>query len=163
MAAVGLGPAGCSKPDTAEAARTRADLEATKADVARLRAQLEDLRAELEVVRVSRPAPKAPDQARTSLAGRFEAASALADIDQRQTAFATLAVDAATRGDADTNKKCIDKLTDIDRRQTVIYRSALRLAAADQGAVALALAKSLSDIDQRQKALAKIAQADYRE
>ena len=64
-----------------------------------------------------------------NLTARFEAATALTNPTERQRVYVALGLDAATTGDADTAKNCIEKITDPSVRQDVIYRSAIRLAA----------------------------------
>ena len=97
------------------------------------------------------------------MAARFEAATALSSPSDKQRAYSSLVLDAATIGDADTVKKCLESISSPSTRQEMTYRSAIRLAAAGKAEQGVVLAKALSSPSQREKALSKIAGGDYQE
>jgi hypothetical protein len=167
LAAVVVGfAAGCSKTSDLEAARSRAEVESLRAELGRLQAQHNELRAEVVLLRTVRPTPLAGQprpKAKGDVAARFEAASALTNPSERQRVYTTVVLDAATIGDADTVKKCLENITNPSSRQEATYRSALRLAAAGKTADGITLAKSLTNPSQREKALSKIAREDHEE
>jgi hypothetical protein len=167
LAAVVLGfAAGCSKTADAEAARSRAEVESLRAELARLQAQHNELRAEVELLRTASPTPLAGQprpKAKGDVAARFEAASALTSPSERQRVYTAVVLDAATIGDADTVKKCLENITSPSSRQEATYRSALRLAAAGKATEGITLAKALTSPSQRERALSKIAQGDHQE
>ncbi len=135
---------------------------ATADDVSSLRRDLAALRAKVEALKKEVAALKAAPS-RASIAARFDAASGLSDVSEKQRVYAVLGVDAARVGDGKLTKKALDGISDVSVRQSITYRAALMLAKAGQGEDAVALAKTLSDVTQKQTALAKIAKGELDE
>jgi hypothetical protein len=156
---------GCSKPDTDDSSKLKAEVASVRAELSKAQAECAALRAELEKLKAgvrARPVVTA-DRERAALAGRFAAARALTSPTQKQEALAKLAADAAELSEVETTRGCIDLLTSPTQKQEVTYKSALRLARADKAKDAVALASTLTSPTQRQQALSKIANGDYRD
>jgi hypothetical protein len=92
---------------------------------------------------------------------RFDAASALIDVNAQQRAFAKLAIDAAKGGDDAIAKQALDRIIEVNLQQDITYKFVMILGNAGKQDQALAYAKKLIDVNRQQTALAKIANGEY--
>jgi hypothetical protein len=138
----------------------KAEIDAVKTALADLKAQQKTLIALVKRKNAANVVIDVKDQ-KASLLPRFQTASTLTNVNQRNDACVGLAQDAALLGDVDMVQKCIDLLAlSINSREEAKYKSALRLAQVGKTENALALARSLNNLSMRDQALAKIAKGD---
>ncbi len=144
--AVGFGSSGMAQTPSEEIARLKKEIVALRAEIAAMRKELG-----LKPTAVQSPGV---------LAARFEAASSLSSVNERESAFAKLCIEAAKAGDGKLVKKALDNVSSVNTRESCMYRAALALAHAGNAEDAVFLAKSISSVNQREQALAKIAKGE---
>jgi hypothetical protein len=91
------------------------------------------------------------------LAGRLEAAMAIGSNNNRDTALADLARDAARAGDADITKRAIGAIRTDNLRDTTAAAAAVLLSSAGKLADATSVAKLIRTDNLRDQTLAKVA------
>jgi len=94
-------------------------------------------------------------------ASRYDAANAIQITNERDAAFAKLAVDAGEAGDGDIVKKCIKAIQVVNTKDDAAYNAALKLAKSGNGPAATEVAKLIQITTKRDAALSKIAKGDY--
>ena len=97
------------------------------------------------------------NQTPEALNGRLEAALALIDANNRDSALVKVAEDAASAGQADVVKKSLSRVTDIGKKDDAAENCALKLAKAGKGTEAAEVAKSIVDSGKRDSTLGKLA------
>ena len=142
----GFGSSGLAQTPSEEIAKLKKEIVALRAEIAEMRKELG-----LKPIAVQSPA---------ALAARFDAASSLSSVNERESVFAKLCIDAAKAGDGKLVKKALDNVSSVNTREQCMYRAALALAQAGNTEDAVVLAKSISSVNQREQALAKIAKGE---
>jgi cell division protein FtsB len=143
-------------PVSAATAQTPADeISQLKKELATLKADQLAFKRELALLKAGVTGLKKPN-----FAARLVAANSLNSLNDQQDAFAKLAVDAATWGEAKIVNDALGRINSSTIHQESTYKAAIRLAAAGQEEEAVALAKKINSLTEQQKALLKIARGD---
>lgn len=90
--------------------------------------------------------------------GRYQAASAINSIEERDTALISVAIDAAKAGHGDVAKKAVNEIKCVDDHDSTAHKCAILLSKKGQAGVAANITKSINWIDLRDKTCAKIAE-----
>jgi hypothetical protein len=93
--------------------------------------------------------------------GRIDAALAIFDFRAKDAALAAVAKEAASEGDVEAVKRCVDRIQDFGTHDAAAQAAAMNLAKAGKPQAATDVAKSIRDFGRKDQTLSALARGDY--